>query len=151
MEKYTGVDYGTIDSKQYVKDFIKSYDESQKENAMSDYAMDSLEDVEFDFEIPEEMDSDLSELQSYVYQRVSAMENYYSEFFVENSLKRLFIKIYTLRSQLGLSDFDKRVIDDLLDYIYDYNSAYEECFSAWKIELDAMNQSVSNITKKSSR
>lgn len=151
MEKYTGVDYGTIDSKQYVKDFIKSYDELQKENMMSNYEMDSLEDVEFNFEIPEEMDSDLSELQSYVYQRVSAMENYYSEFFVENSLKRLFIKIYTLRSQPGLSDFDKRVIDDLLDYIYDYNSAYEECFNAWKIELDAMNQVSSNLSKGNSR
>ena len=50
MEKYTGVGYGTIDSKQYVKCFIKSYDELKKENAMSDYDMDSLEDVEFDFE-----------------------------------------------------------------------------------------------------
>ena len=139
MEKNNISDYGSIDSKKFLDDFVREYSEKEKERKL--YGDSEIDyDAEFDFEIPDEMDEDLSGLQEYVYQRLSAMNSYYSKFFVENSLKSLFKRIYAIKSNPDLHEVDKRIIEDLLDYIYDYNSEYESYFNAWEMELNASSE-----------
>lgn len=67
------------------------------------------------------MEEDMKKLYAYVKQRVDRISQYSVIFFQEQHIKQLFQKIYKVMQYPNLSEFDRLVLEDLLDYIRAYD------------------------------
>ena len=85
-----------------------------------------------DFSISEDMDEDLGKMQEYVDHCLENIRYNYVK------LRAVFLKLYKLRMKLEHLDLDKRILDDLILYVYDVSTNFMSPSTIEKANLDAM-------------
>ncbi len=71
--------------------------------------------------IDDSMDDKMKQLRAYVQKRIDKIIAWNSYFFQEKSIKALFKKMNLVKNDPNLSEFDRMIVEDLIDYIYTYS------------------------------